>query len=128
MPVLTCGGMRYQQSFQDLDWKDVPDADQANLEATVRHAVDLGINHIETARGYGSSEMQLGRILPQLPRDEIIVQTKVVPTKDPAEFLETFEKSIDLLGLDHKRLTYRHAGRDFRLTDVSGEVVKGILG
>jgi Protein of unknown function (DUF1501) len=32
-----------------------------------------------------------------------------------------------LLGLDHKRLTYRHAGRDFRLTDVHGEIVKGIL-
>jgi hypothetical protein len=32
-----------------------------------------------------------------------------------------------LLGLDHKKLTYRHAGRDFRLTDVHGEVVHGIL-
>ena len=34
---------------------------------------------------------------------------------------------LHLLGLDHKRLTYRYAGRDFRLTDVHGEVVKGIL-
>jgi hypothetical protein len=32
-----------------------------------------------------------------------------------------------LLGLDHKRLTFRYAGRDFRLTDVAGEVVQGIL-
>jgi hypothetical protein len=32
-----------------------------------------------------------------------------------------------LCGIDHKRLTYRFQGRDFRLTDVSGEVVKGIL-
>jgi hypothetical protein len=32
-----------------------------------------------------------------------------------------------LLGLDHKRLTYRYAGRDFRLTDVHGEVVNGIV-
>ncbi len=32
-----------------------------------------------------------------------------------------------LLGLDHKRLTYRFAGRDFRLTDVHGEVVHGIV-
>jgi hypothetical protein len=31
------------------------------------------------------------------------------------------------LGLDHEKLTYRHAGRDFRLTDVYGEVVHGIL-
>jgi hypothetical protein len=30
---------------------------------------------------------------------------------------------LHLLGIDHERLTYRHSGRDFRLTDVHGEVV-----
>jgi hypothetical protein len=35
---------------------------------------------------------------------------------------------LHLLGLDHTRLTFRHAGRDFRLTDVHGEVVRAILG
>ena len=34
---------------------------------------------------------------------------------------------LHLLGLDHEQLTYRHAGRDFRLTDVYGNVVTGIL-
>ena len=34
---------------------------------------------------------------------------------------------LHLLGLDHKQLTYRYAGRDFRLTDVAGEVAKGII-
>ena len=34
---------------------------------------------------------------------------------------------LHLLGLDHERLTYRYAGRDFRLTDVSGHVIKEIL-
>jgi hypothetical protein len=34
---------------------------------------------------------------------------------------------LHLLGLDHERLTFRYAGRDFRLTDVSGTVVKSIL-
>jgi hypothetical protein len=34
---------------------------------------------------------------------------------------------LHLLGLDHERLTYRHAGRDFRLTDVHGKVAKEIL-
>jgi len=34
---------------------------------------------------------------------------------------------LHLMGLDHTRLTYRHAGRDFRLTDVHGRVVDGIL-
>jgi len=31
------------------------------------------------------------------------------------------------LGLDHKKLTYRYSGRDFRLTDVGGNVVRDIL-
>jgi hypothetical protein len=34
---------------------------------------------------------------------------------------------LHLLGFDHTKLTYRYAGRDFRLTDVHGEVVKDIL-
>ena len=34
---------------------------------------------------------------------------------------------LHLLGLDHERLTYRYAGRAFRLTDVAGNVVKGVL-
>jgi hypothetical protein len=34
---------------------------------------------------------------------------------------------LNLLGLDHERLTFRHAGRDYRLTDVAGQVVKGIM-
>ncbi len=34
---------------------------------------------------------------------------------------------LHLMGLDHERLTYRHTGRDYRLTDVAGEVVRGIL-
>ena len=34
---------------------------------------------------------------------------------------------LHLLGFDHERLTYRHAGRDFRLTDVYGNVIRGIL-
>lgn len=34
---------------------------------------------------------------------------------------------LHLLGLDHLKLTYRYAGRDFRLTDVAGEVVRGVL-
>ena len=31
------------------------------------------------------------------------------------------------MGLDHKRLTYRHTGRDYRLTDVHGNVVQQVL-
>ena len=34
---------------------------------------------------------------------------------------------LHLLGLDHKRLTYHYAGRDFRLTDVHGRVIRDIV-
>ncbi|MFI5454566.1 MAG: DUF1501 domain-containing protein [Isosphaerales bacterium] len=35
---------------------------------------------------------------------------------------------LHLLGLDHEKLTYRHSGRDFRLTDVYGNVIKAVIG
>jgi hypothetical protein len=34
---------------------------------------------------------------------------------------------LRVLGIDHERLTYRYAGRDFRLTDVYGEIVHELL-
>lgn len=101
IPVLSCGGMRYQHKWQDVDPSEIPADGQANLEATIHRALELGINHIETARHYGSSEMQLGYVLPKLPRDKMIVQTKVPPNADPKAFLAEFEKSMNYLGLDH---------------------------
>ena len=108
MPVFSCGGMRYQFKWQDVDPNEVPRDNQENLEATIHRALALGINHIETARGYGSSEMQLGRVLPSLPRQRIIVQTKVAPCPDAENFLRTFEKSMSYLRLDHVDLLALH--------------------
>jgi hypothetical protein len=34
---------------------------------------------------------------------------------------------LALLGFDHEKLTYRYNGRDFRLTDVHGHVVRGVM-
>jgi hypothetical protein len=108
MPVITCGGMRYQFKWQDVDPRDIPLENQENIEATIHRALELGINHFETARGYGSSEMQLGRILPGLPRDKIIVQTKVMPKATAKEFLETFDTSMKHLRLEHVDLLGVH--------------------
>ena len=119
MPVFSCGGMRYQYKWQDVDPKDVPQANQENLEATIHRSIELGINHIETARGYGSSEMQLGAVLPKLPRDKIIVQTKVAPKATAKEFLETFETSMAYLKLDHVDLLSLHGINNQELLDWS---------
>ena len=71
-----------------------------------------GINHIETARGYGSSERQLGQILPQLPREQIIVQTKIMPLADPRQFLADFHDSLARLRLSHVDLLGIHGIND----------------
>ena len=115
MPVYSCGGMRYQHDWKDTPLADIPADNQANLETTIHRAIELGINHIETARGYGSSERQLGRVLPRLARDEIIVQTKIGLTADGRQFREDFLDSLKRLQLDYVDLlalhglnTYRH--------------------
>ena len=108
MPVFSCGGMRYQHKWQDVPPGEVPKDGQANLEATIHRALELGINHIETARGYGSSEMQLGWVLPQIKRDKLIVQTKIAPFATPEEFLRTFDQSMKHLRLDYVDLLSFH--------------------
>ena len=47
--------------------------------------------------------------------------------EDKVHFHDLHATMLHLLGLDHTKLTYKHAGRDFRLTDVHGEVVRAIL-
>ncbi len=119
MPVFSCGGMRCQQSWNDVKPAEVEEAGQRNLEATVLRALELGIHHIETARGYGSSEMQLGWILPRLPREKMIVQTKVAPSAKAKEFLQTFETSMRYLKLEHVDLLTLHGINDAELLDWS---------
>ncbi|HTD85891.1 MAG TPA: aldo/keto reductase [Candidatus Binatia bacterium] len=119
MPVFSCGGMRYQYKWEDVPPAQIPPDNQANLEATIHRAVELGINHIETARGYGSSEMQLGRVLPTFPRDKIIVQTKVAPMASPEDFLKTFDRSLKYLRLDHVDLLALHGVNNRQFLDWS---------
>jgi hypothetical protein len=47
--------------------------------------------------------------------------------KDKVHVHDLHATLLHLLGFDHTRLTYRFQGRDFRLTDVFGQVVKGFL-
>ena len=63
--------------------------------------------------------MQLGCLLPQLPREKIIVQTKVAPLPTPEEFFETFESSMRYLKLDHVDLLSIHGINNAELLDWS---------
>ena len=49
------------------------------------------------------------------------------PIEDPVHVHDFHATILHLMGLDHEKLTYRHSGRDYRLTDVYGEVVDGVL-
>lgn len=108
MPVLSTGGMRYNYKWQDMPMDQIPADNQANLEATIHRSLEVGINHIETARGYGTSERQLGEILPKLPREKLIIQTKVAPEADPQKFRENFLDSLQRLKLDFVELFSLH--------------------
>jgi uncharacterized protein (DUF1501 family) len=47
--------------------------------------------------------------------------------ENPVHVHDLHATILHLLGLNHEKLTYKYAGRDFRLTDVYGQVVKGVL-
>ena len=49
------------------------------------------------------------------------------PAENPVHMHDLHATILYALGLDHERLTYRHAGRDFRLTDVYGNVAHDVL-
>ncbi len=49
------------------------------------------------------------------------------PAKDDVHLHDFHATILHLMGFDHERLTYRHSGRDYRLTDVAGNVVQGLL-
>ena len=50
-----------------------------------------------------------------------------VAQENPVDVHDFHATVMNLMGFDHERLTYRYAGRDFRLTDVYGKVVKDLL-
>ncbi len=108
MPVLSLGGMRYQQSWSDLPADQITAESQAQLSDTLNRAVAAGFHHIETARHYGSSERQLGWLLPRIPDPRRILQSKVPPHPDPAQFEAELELSLERLGVERLDLLAIH--------------------
>ncbi|KGG13504.1 Aldo/keto reductase family [Prochlorococcus sp. MIT 0601] len=107
MPILSVGGMRFQQSWTDLSINAIENKNQWELEAVLEHAKAHGLHHIETARHYGSSELQLGLAMQKVDDSERIIQTKIPPRDDASEFERELElsfqklncKRIDLLAI-----------------------------
>jgi myo-inositol catabolism protein IolS len=84
---------------------------QAEADAVVRRALELGVNYFDTAEGYndGRSEETLGRAIRGLPRDRLVIGTKVSPQNcAPAALVEHCEASLRRLGTDYVDLYMIH--------------------
>ena len=70
---------------------------------TIKAAVDQGINHLETAQGYGKSEIFLGQALRalELPRAQVYITTKIPPLPTAPAMAAAIERSLERLGLDY---------------------------
>lgn len=91
LSVFSLGTMRYLAS-------------EENAIATVRRAVALGINHLETARAYGKSEQYLGAALAAglpLPREKLHITTKITPQASAAEMNRCIDESLERLKIDY---------------------------
>ena len=108
MPLLSLGGMRFQQSWNDVAEAEIHADGQANLRAILAAAVAAGLHHIETAHGYGSSERQLGLLLPQVSDPRRILQTKVAPAADGDAFEAELATSFQRLGVERVDLLAIH--------------------
>ncbi|GCE64202.1 aldo/keto reductase [cyanobiont of Ornithocercus magnificus] len=97
--LLSLGGMRFQQSWTDLEPEYITTASQERVRHTLEHAIQLGLNHIETARHYGSSEWQIGQAITSLLTGvDHILQTKIPPQENADIFEAELETSIERIG------------------------------
>ena len=91
LSAFSLGTMRYLASFE-------------NAHQTIEQALALGINHLETAKGYGKSEEYLGRALKaglSVPRMRLYVTTKISPTADADTMRRCIDESLERLQLDY---------------------------
>ncbi|MGQ9866012.1 MAG: aldo/keto reductase [Pseudanabaenaceae cyanobacterium] len=91
LPVFSLGTMRYLQS-------------EENAVATIFQAVAVGINHLETAKGYGKSEEFIGAAMRaglHRQRDRLYITTKIPPTPDYPTMADLIRRSLQRLNVDY---------------------------
>lgn len=110
MPMLTCGSMRFQYSWlpshlpliANNEKVVLKSASQSNLHDMVRLCFRHGLTHFETARFYGTSELQLVTVLyemlqsGEIQRDDFIFQTKVPACGTKEAFAKLWNASWDI--------------------------------
>ena len=97
IPVLSLGGMRFQKSWDQLDFSEVSYEEQNKVENILDLANQYGLSHVETAKYYGTSEVQLGMCFKNTKKIPNIIQTKIPPNSDPKIFERDVTTSIEKL-------------------------------
>lgn len=91
LSVFSCGTMRCLESAEIF-------------RETIEAALASGVNHLETARGYGKSELYLGQAIASglgVLRENLYITTKVLPTPDPEKMRREIDASLELLQIDY---------------------------
>ncbi|MDZ8029187.1 MAG: aldo/keto reductase [Nostoc sp. DedQUE01] len=91
LSVFSLGTMRYLADFE-------------NAQQTIEQALALGINHLETARGYGKSQEYLGKALKaglSVPRTRLHITTKIPATADVDSMRRCIDESLEQLEIDY---------------------------
>ena len=102
LSVITLGGMRYTHGWESPR-DQVPAETIAECVTMTQMALDAGINHIETAHGYGKSEYCYGQVLNQelrVPRDRYNLMTKGGPMS-PEDVRRSIDEQLKGLQTDH---------------------------
>ncbi|MDC3046970.1 aldo/keto reductase [Prochlorococcus sp. AH-736-A21] len=142
IPVLSLGGMRFQKSWDQLDFSEVSYEEQSKVENILDFATQYGLSHVETAKYYGTSEVQLGMCFKNTKKIPNIIQTKIPPNSDPEIFerdvLSSIEKlkvkKIDLLAIhgintaEHLHQAIRDGGCIDILRNFQKENLIGFIG
>ncbi len=99
LPIVSMGVMR---------------ADNPNI---LKAAYEIGIRHFDTANGYqdGRNEEMVGLFFKDIPRNEVIISTKIHPPKEglsTEQFIEKFDESLKRLQMSYVDILYLHAAGD----------------
>ena len=142
IPILSLGGMRFQKSWDQLEFSEISYEEQNKVENILRLANKYGLSHVETAKYYGTSEVQLGIGFKNTKKIPNIIQTKIPPNSVPENFerdvLTSIEKlqvkKIDLLAIhgintsEHLHQAVRNGGCIDILRNLQKENLIGSIG
>jgi aryl-alcohol dehydrogenase-like predicted oxidoreductase len=110
------GRLGHQSSVLIYGAAALGEADQDTADASIRLALDAGINHFDVAASYGDAELRLGPWMPEI-RDRIFLATKT-GLRDRDEAWAQINRSLERLQTDHVDLIQVHAVGDLPELDL----------